>query len=66
MKSASYKIVARGKCWSVNHDGNLAGEYQTKEAAFEAAASAASNAIKNGLEIEITVPGSDGDKPALG
>jgi hypothetical protein len=41
------------------------GEYVTKEAAFEAIAGAASNSIKEGHEVRIRVPGSDGG-PSLG
>ncbi len=42
--------------WTVDHDGNVGGEYATKEAAFEAIAAAASNAIKDGLGVTISVP----------
>jgi hypothetical protein len=65
MAVATYNIVRRGNSWSVDHDGKAEGEYATKEAAFEAIAGAASNAIKDGLEIHIHIPGSDGG-PALG
>ncbi len=45
----------------------MTGVYATKEAAFEAAAIAASNAIKEGHGITITVPGADETgEPALG
>jgi hypothetical protein len=65
MGTASYKIVRHGDSWSVDHDGKVNGEYATKEAAFEAIAGAASNAIKDGQEIRIHVPGGDGG-PSLG
>ena len=60
MGIASYKVVRHGKSWAVDHDGRAEGEYATKEAAFEAIAGAASNAIKDGHEIRIHIPGSDG------
>ena len=49
------KIVRHGDGWAVNHDGELEGDYATKEAAFESAAAAASNAIKDGVGIVISV-----------
>jgi len=51
MSTATYKIVRNGKSWAVNHDGELEGDYETKEAAFESAAVAASNAIKLGYGV---------------
>jgi hypothetical protein len=65
MGKAYYDIVGKTDQWGVRHDGDATGEYATKEAAFEAACAAASNAIKFGHEVRITVPGSDGDS-ALG
>ena len=55
MMTETYKIVRHGNGWAVNHDGALEGDYATKEAAFEFAAAAASNAIKDGVGIAITV-----------
>ena len=65
MGIASYSVVRHGKMWAVDHDGQAEGEYVTKEAAFEAIAGAASNSIKEGHEVRIRVPGSDGG-PSLG
>ena len=45
MSTETYKIMRNGKSWAVNHDGVFEGDYATKEAAFESAAVAASNAI---------------------
>lgn len=59
MGIAQYAIVANGKSWSVLHDGNLEGEYLSKEAAFEAASVAASLSIRDGHEIHISVPGNE-------
>jgi hypothetical protein len=59
MGKAYYDIVATTDQWSVAHDGATTGGYATKEAAFEAAVAAASNSIKFGHEIRITVPGRD-------
>ena len=67
MGLASYKITPRGEGWGVDHDGTVAGDYVTKEAAFEAAVAAASNAIKDGHEVRVLVPGKAADgKPSLG
>jgi hypothetical protein len=66
MGLASYKVVRHQDGWAVDHDGNVAGSYATKEAAFEAAVGPASNAIKLGHEVRIVVTGRDGGQPALG
>lgn len=66
MKLASYSIARHEDGWGVEHDGELTGAYDTKEAAFEAVLGPASNAIKLGHAVSITVPGSDGREPALG
>jgi hypothetical protein len=54
---AVYEIVRNGIGWGVAHDGNTAGEYLTKEAAFESAVPAASIAIKQGHEVTLRVQG---------
>jgi hypothetical protein len=59
MGVAQYEIVPVGKQWGVQHDGKINGEYLTKESAFEAAAAAASLAIKQGHEIRIDVPSAE-------
>jgi hypothetical protein len=64
--TAHYAIVRNGNSWSVNHDGVLEGDYATKEAAYESAALAGSNAIKAGYGVTITVEGRSPDEPALG
>jgi hypothetical protein len=64
--SASFNIIARDGLWSIEQAGDVPGSYATTESAFEAVAAAASNAIKEGLEISIHVPGSDGSEPSLG
>jgi hypothetical protein len=56
MDEATYRIVRKGTSWAVDHDGDLEGDYATKEAAFEAAAAAASTCIHEGLGVMITVP----------
>jgi len=67
MRLASYEIVARGKSWAVLHDGQANNEYATKEAAFEAAVAAASLAIRQGLDVHVSVPGHDaGNETAPG
>jgi hypothetical protein len=59
MAEAIYKIVAHNSGWGVLNDGTVSGDYLTKEAAFEAAVGPASNAIKNGQTVTITVEGSE-------
>lgn len=59
MGVARYEIVSVGKQWGVRHDGNINGDYSTKESAFESAAAAASMAIHQGHEVQISVPGSE-------
>jgi type IV secretory pathway TrbL component len=64
MGLARYDIVPMGNQWGVRHDGNVGGEYSTKEAAFESAAMAASMAIHQGHEVHITVPSADDSEGA--
>jgi hypothetical protein len=66
MAEAVYRVVAHNGGWGILHDGAVSGEYITKEAAFEAAVGPASNAIKNGQAVTITVAGSDTGEPSLG
>jgi hypothetical protein len=56
MGPAQYKIAAVGRRWSILHDGQPEGDYDTKEAAFEAAVIAASLAVREGHEVQISVP----------
>jgi phosphotransferase system HPr-like phosphotransfer protein len=49
--------VAVDDQWGILHDGDIKGEYATKEAAFESAAAAASLAIREGHEVHLSVPG---------
>ena len=66
MKTATYDIVRHEGSWGVEHDGKIEGAYDTKESAFEATVGPASNAIKRGYHVSITIAGSEGDEPALG
>lgn len=66
MGLAAYEIVPSNGAWGVAHEGQIGASYATKEAAFEAAAAAASNAIKEGHEVKLHVPGSGRDEPSLG
>ena len=57
MGLAQYAVVpSSASHWGVLHDGRIEGDYETKEAAFEAATTAASLSIRDGHEIHITVP----------
>jgi hypothetical protein len=67
MGLAEYMIVTKASGWSVLHDGETPNDYATKEAAFEAAAAAASMAIREGHEVHISVPSREsGNKTLLG
>jgi hypothetical protein len=67
MGLAEYMIVSKPDGWTVLHDGSAPHNYDTKEAAFEAAIAAASLAIRQGHEVHVSVPGRDaGNKTALG
>lgn len=67
MGLASYAIIESGKRWGVLHDGNVEGDFDTKEAAFEAAVAAASLAIRQGHEVRVSVPSREaGNRTALG
>jgi hypothetical protein len=59
MGLAQYAIIAVGDRWGVLHDGNVEGDFATKESAFESAVGVASLAIRQGHEIHVSVPGRD-------
>jgi hypothetical protein len=65
MGFANYKIFGSPGEWHVEHDGKVANTYAIKESAFEAAAAAASLALRQGHEIMITAPGSDHDQQTI-
>ena len=67
MGLAQYAVIAVGDRWGVLHDGNVEGDFVTKESAFESAIAAASLAIREGHEIHVSVPGREaGNRTALG
>lgn len=67
MGLAEYMIVPKARGWTVLHDGEAPNDYDTKEAAFEAAVAAASLAIREGHEVHVSVPGREaGNRTALG
>jgi hypothetical protein len=67
MGLAEYMIVSKSNGWTVLHDGAAGNDYDTKDAAFEAAVAAASLAIRQGHEVHVSVPGRDaGNQTALG
>jgi hypothetical protein len=67
MGLAQYAVIAARDRWGVLHDGNVEGDFATKESAFESAIAAASLAIRQGHEIHVSVPGRDaGNRTALG
>jgi phosphotransferase system HPr-like phosphotransfer protein len=56
--------VLVGRPGGVQYDGKINGKYSTKESAFESAAVAASMAIKQGHEIQISVPSAEDSEAA--
>jgi hypothetical protein len=67
MGLAQYAVISVADRWGVLHDGNVEGDFATKEAAFESAIAAASLAIRQGHEVHVSVPGRDaGNRTALG
>ncbi len=67
MGLASYAITAIGEKWGILHDGNVEGDYGTRESAFEAAVAAASIAIREGHEVHVSVPSQEiGRRPPPG
>lgn len=60
MGLGNYQNFGQPGEWHVDHDGKFANTYETEESAFEAAAAAASIALRQGQEIMITAPDSEG------
>ncbi|MDQ0302653.1 hypothetical protein [Ancylobacter polymorphus] len=58
--SATYVLRGSEGAWRVETDGEAGMAYASKEAAFEAAVAAATNAIRDGYDVTITVPGAGG------
>jgi len=56
MGLAQYAIVPVNNQWGVLHDGEVSGDYATREAAFESAVAAASLAMRQGHEVHLSVP----------
>jgi hypothetical protein len=65
MRRAIYHVVPCQNGWGIDHDGEITGPYTTREAALEAAIGPVTNAIKEGVEITLTIPGSSGNESAL-
>ena len=65
MGRAAYEIMPYETGWGVAHDGGIGGPYATKEAAFEAAAAAASLAMRQGHAIEISAPGREAESVVI-
>jgi hypothetical protein len=66
MADATYEVIRYGGGWGVNHHGNVAGPFASKEAALEAALGPAMNAIKQGQGVRLIIPGSGGTEATLG
>ena len=66
MGQANYKIVETKDGWGISHDGKVSGSYVSKDVAFEAAVGPASNAIRKGDAVQITVEGAAPGESARG
>lgn len=66
MGLAQYAVVPVRDEWGVLHDGDVKNTYATKEAAFESAVAAASLALREGHEVQVSVPGREAGGNALG
>ena len=62
----TYDIILREDGWTISHNGAMEGSYATKEAAFEAVYAAASNAIKKGAGVRISIDAPSPGESALG
>ncbi|MFT0858734.1 hypothetical protein [Ancylobacter sp. G4_0304] len=56
-RSVTYRVRGNEGQWRVETDEKAGMAYVSREAAFEAAVAAASNAIRDGLDVVIVVPG---------
>lgn len=65
MGQAIYKVLPYQTGWGVAHDGKTVGPYETREAAYEAAVAAGSLALKEGHDVEISVPGKHAERTAF-
>ena len=65
MGLAQYAIVPIRDQWGVLHDGDIKGEYATKESAFESAVAAASLALRQGHEVHVSVPAREEGRAAM-
>ena len=64
MERSVFEIVKAPLGWSVFADNvKIGGVYDTRGAALEAAAQAASDTITDGGGVQINVPGSEEEKP---
>jgi hypothetical protein len=55
-QSDTFEIVPHPEGWAVRHNREVTGPYETKQAAFEAAASFAEREIADGRGVELRVP----------
>ena len=65
MGLAQYAIVPIRDQWGVLHDGDIKGQYATKESAFESAVAAASLALRQGHEVHVSVPAREEGQAAM-
>jgi hypothetical protein len=61
MADATYEVMRYEGGWGVGYHGGVAGPFASKEAALEAALGPAMNAIKQGHDVGLIVPGSEGE-----
>lgn len=66
MRMESFEIVGSDAGWVVSHNGADGLLHATKEAAFDAAVAAASEAMRAGSDVSIVVQGVRSKERALG
>lgn len=55
MNAVKFAVVPNGAGWAIETNGDVGGDYVSREAAFEALVGEASNAIRTGEAVEIVV-----------
>jgi hypothetical protein len=66
MPLARYDIKGTAGGWTIHHDGDMSIAYTTREAAFEAAISQATNAVRMGHGVVVSIEEPNAESSVLG